>query len=104
MDENWFPVLQTPPFPEYPSGHSVVSGAASVVLTQIFGDNFAFDDTTELAYGLPVRSFKSFAEAAEEASISRLYGGIHFRAALDNGLDQGRKVGGFVAENLKLEN
>ena len=104
MDENWFPVLQTPPFPEYPSGHSVVSGAASVVLTQIFGDNFAFDDTTELAYGLPVRSFKSFDEAAAEAAISRMYGGIHYRAAIENGLEQGKNVGKFVAENLKLKN
>jgi hypothetical protein len=104
MDENWFPVLQTPPFPEYPSGHSVVSGAASVVLTQIFGDNFAFDDTTELAFGLPVRSFKSFDDAAEEAAISRMYGGIHYRAAIENGLEQGKNVGKFVAENLKLEN
>ena len=104
MDENWFPVLQTPPFPEYPSGHSVVSGAASVVLTKLFGDNFAFDDTTELAYGLPVRSFKSFNEAAEEAAISRMYGGIHYRAAIENGLEQGRNVGNFVADNLKLGN
>ncbi len=104
IDENWFPVLQTPPFPEYPSGHSVVSGAASVVLTQIFGDNFAFDDTTELAYGLPVRSFKSFDEAAAEAAISRMYGGIHYRAAIENGLEQGKNVGIFVADNLKLKN
>ncbi len=104
MDENWFPVLQTPPFPEYTSGHSVVSGAASVVLTQIFGDNFAFDDTIELEYGLPVRSFKSFNEAAAEAAISRMYGGIHYRAAIENGLEQGKNVGKFVAENLKLEN
>ncbi|MDZ7613299.1 MAG: hypothetical protein U5K51_05985 [Flavobacteriaceae bacterium] len=73
-------------------------------MTQIFGDNFAFDDTTELSYGLPVRSFKSFNHAAEEAAISRMYGGIHYRAAIENGLEQGRSVGKFVAENLKLEN
>lgn len=104
MDENWFPVLQTPPFPEYPSGHSVVSGAASVVLTKLFGDNFAFDDTVELEYGLPVRSFKSFNEAAAEAAISRMYGGIHYRAAIENGLEQGKNVGKFVADNLNLGN
>ena len=69
MDENWEPILQTPPFPEFSSGHSVVSGATSTVLTEIFGDGFAFDDDTELAYGLPVRSFTSFNQAADEAAI-----------------------------------
>ncbi|WP_299217976.1 vanadium-dependent haloperoxidase [uncultured Aquimarina sp.] len=102
IDENWTPVLQTPPFPEYTSGHSVVSGAASTVLTAIFGDNFAFDDDTELQYGLPVRSFKSFNQAADEAAISRLYGGIHYRAAIDLGLDQGRALGSFVVHKLEM--
>ncbi len=104
LNENWFPVLQTPPFPEYTSGHSVVSGAASVVLTQIFGDNFSFDDDTELVYGLPIRSFDSFYDASGEAAISRLYGGIHYRAAIDNGLVQGKNIGNFVAENLQMTN
>ncbi|MFD1314101.1 vanadium-dependent haloperoxidase [Namhaeicola litoreus] len=104
FDESWIPVLQTPPFPEYTSGHSVVSGAASVILTEIFGDNFAFDDTTELVYGLPVRSFGSFYEASSEAAISRLYGGIHFRAAIDNGLIQGKNLGHFVDNKLQLAN
>jgi len=102
IDENWKPVLQTPPFPEYVSGHSVASGAASVVLTDVFGDNFAFDDDTELAYGLPVRSFPSFSAAAEEAAISRMYGGIHYRAAVEVGVKQGRDLGRFVVESLKM--
>ncbi|WP_405205041.1 vanadium-dependent haloperoxidase [Aquimarina sp. LLG6339-5] len=102
IDENWTPVLQTPPFPEYTSGHSVVSGAASTVLTDIFGDNFSFDDDTELQYGLPVRSFISFNQAADEAAVSRLYGGIHYRAAIDLGLDQGRALGSFVVRKLKM--
>ena len=102
IDENWTPVLQTPPFPEYTSGHSVVSGAASTVLTDIFGDDFAFDDDTELQYGLPIRSFKSFNKAADEAAVSRLYGGIHYRAAIDLGLDQGRNLGKFVVRKLKM--
>jgi len=101
LDENWTPVLQTPPFPEYTSGHSVVSGAASTVLTDIFGDGFAFNDDTELPYGLPMRSFNSFAQAAEEAAISRLYGGIHYRSAIDLGLEQGRNLGHFVLNKLK---
>ena len=102
IDENWEPVLQTPPFPEYTSGHSVVSGAASVVLTDVFGDDFAFNDDTELQYGLPIRSFVSFEQAASEAAISRLYGGIHYRAAIDLGLEQGRKLGSFVVQKLQM--
>lgn len=92
IDETWEPVLQTPPFPEYTSGHSVVSGAASETLTNIFGTNFAFDDTTEVPYGLPIRTFTSFRNAAKEAAVSRLYGGIHYRSAIDLGLLQGQKV------------
>ena len=103
LDEDWAPVLQTPPFPEYTSGHSVVSGAASITLSSIFGDNFSFDDDTELPYGLPVRSFPSFNKAADEAAISRMYGGIHYRAAVEVGLKQGRDLGQFVIDNLKLK-
>ncbi len=103
LDENWRPVLQTPPFPEYVSGHSVVSGAASEVLTAIFGDNFYFEDDTELPYGLPIRSFESFRKAADEAAISRLYGGIHYRAAIDVGIDQGRKLGRYVSGKLEMK-
>jgi len=104
FDENWQPVLQTPPFPEYTSGHSVVSGAAAIVLTDIFGDNFAFDDDTELPYGLPVRSFTSFNQASSEAAISRMYGGIHYRTAVDIGVKQGRDLGKFVVDHLKMAN
>jgi hypothetical protein len=103
IDDAWYPLLQTPPFPEYTSGHSVVSGAASEILTEIFGDNFAFDDTTELPYGLPTRSFSSFRNAAQEAAISRIYGGIHYNAAVENGLTQGISIGNFVINNLKLQ-
>ncbi|WP_350286345.1 vanadium-dependent haloperoxidase [uncultured Croceitalea sp.] len=100
IDDSWEPVLQTPPFPEYTSGHSVVSGAAATALTSIFGDDFAFDDDTEVAYGLPVRSFTSFNAAADEAAISRMYGGIHYRAAVEIGVKQGRDLGQFVVDNL----
>ena len=100
IDENWKPVLQTPPFPEYSSGHSVVSGAASTLLTEIFGNEFSFDDDTEVPYGLPIRSFESFNQAAQEAAISRMYGGIHYRAAIDVGLQQGINVGQTMIETL----
>jgi hypothetical protein len=104
LDENWYPVLQTPPFPEYTSGHSVVSGAASVILTDFFGDNIAFEDDTELPYDLPIRSYRSFIHAAEEAAISRLYGGIHYRKAVDEGLKQGRNLGNYISQKLSLKN
>jgi hypothetical protein len=93
IDPKWEPILITPPFPEYPSGHSTQSGAAATVLTAFFGENFAFTDNTHEKDKLPNRSFSSFWDAAEEAGISRLYGGIHFRAAIDRGLDQGRCIG-----------
>lgn len=104
IDDSWAPVLQTPPFPEYSSGHSVVSGAAAEVLTQIYGEDFQFDDDTETAYGLPVRSFDSFRQASSEAALSRLYGGIHYRAAIDEGLKQGRQLGQYVVKNLNMKN
>jgi len=102
IDDSWEPVLQTPPFPEYTSGHSVVSGAAAIALTDIFGDNFAFDDDTEVAYGLPVRSFTSFNQASNEAALSRMYGGIHYRAAIDVGIKQGRDLGKFIVDKLDM--
>ena len=102
FDDSWKPILQTPPFPEYTSGHSVVSGAASVALASIFGDNFSFDDDTELPYGLPVRHFNSFSQAADEAAISRMYGGIHYRAAIEVGVKQGRDIGEFLVNNLNM--
>ncbi|WP_165748244.1 vanadium-dependent haloperoxidase [Cellulophaga sp. Z1A5H] len=102
IDENWKPVLQTPPFPEYTSGHSVVSGAAATTLTSIFGENFDFEDDSEINFGLPVRHFKSFLQAADEAAISRMYGGIHYRSAVEVGINQGRDLGGFVNKKLTM--
>jgi membrane-associated phospholipid phosphatase len=96
IDPAWQPLLITPPFPEYPSGHSTQSGAAAQVLTQVFGDPFPFTDRTHEEDGLPPRDFAGFWGAAEEAGISRLYGGIHFRAAIERGLEQGACVGDSV--------
>jgi hypothetical protein len=101
IDPTWEPLLQTPPFPEYVSGHSVASAASSVILTHYFGDHFAYRDSVEVSYGLPARSFNSFKEAANEAAISRFYGGIHFMDAITNGLQQGTKVGELVLQKLK---
>jgi hypothetical protein len=95
IDRNWFPLLQTPPFPEYTSGHSVISTTASMILTHLFGDHFAFIDDTEKEFGLPPRKFNSFTNASKEAAISRLYGGIHFRDAIENGVKEGEQIGKF---------
>ncbi|MDZ4392307.1 vanadium-dependent haloperoxidase [Cypionkella sp.] len=96
IDKAWEPMLITPPFAEYPSGHSTQSGAAAVVLTAVFGENFAFDDATHADDGIKPRHFPNFDAAAAEAAASRLYGGIHFRAANENGLRQGAEVGSFI--------
>jgi hypothetical protein len=103
IDPAWRPMLQTPPFPEYTSGHSVVSTASAEILTTIFGDNFLFTDTSEEYFGLPVRTFKSFREAANEAAISRMYGGIHFRDAIEAGQIQGRSLGLFIMQKINNE-
>ena len=102
-DEEWLPLLQTPPFPEYTSGHSVISRAAALTLTDLFGENFDFVDTTEVSYGLPSRSYKSFIDASEEAAISRLYGGIHYMMAITEGVAQGQNVGDFIVKNIQTK-
>ena len=100
IDEDWVPILQTPPFPEYVSGHSTISGSAATILTELYGSRFAFIDSTEVEFGIPSREFNSFNEAADEAAVSRLYGGIHYRLANEIGLAMGRKIGSFVNEKL----
>lgn len=101
VDTKWVPFLQTPPFPEYTSGHSTISAASAEVMTELFGENVAFTDSTEAKFGHGVGQFKSFNEAAEQASISRVYGGIHFRSACDEGLIAGRKIGKLVMQKAK---
>lgn len=102
IDEDWVPLLQTPPFPEYTSGHSVISSASAVALTSLFGENFAFNDSTEIEFGLTARSFTSFTHASEEAAISRMYGGIHYRPAVENGMLEGRALGNYILRKLKM--
>jgi len=93
IDPAWMPLLNTPPFPEYPSGHSVQSGAVATVLTDLFGEEYALVDHTHDARGLAPRTFASFEALAEEAALSRLYGGIHYRRAIELGLVQGECIG-----------
>lgn len=103
VDPEWRPLLQTPAFPEYTCGHSTTSAAAAEVLTKVFGDNFAYTDTTELEFGIDSRSFKSFRHAAEENNLARFYGGIHFHPSCLVSTDYGKKVGELVATRLNMK-
>lgn len=101
IDSNFTTILQTPPFAEYTSGHSVQAGASARILSDIFGYNYAFTDETHKDRtdidGRP-RRFTSFNHMANEAGISRLYGGIHFREAIEDGVLQGSQVGAEIAK------
>jgi membrane-associated phospholipid phosphatase len=98
IDPTWKPFLQTPPFPEFPSGHSTISTTAAIILTHFFGENFAYEDTVEMRYGIDKRPFKSFKLAAKEAAMSRLYGGIHFIDGITAGQKQGQILGDYLVE------
>lgn len=103
LSPDWRPLLQTPAFPEYTCGHSTVSAAAAEALTKAFGDNFAYTDTTELEFGIPSRSFKSFRHAALENNWARFYGGIHFHNSCIVSTEYGIKVGELVVNNLNMK-
>jgi hypothetical protein len=103
VDPEWRPLLQTPPFPEYTCGHSTGSSANAEVLTHVFGDNFAYTDSSELEFGIDSRSFKSFRDAAEENNWARFYGGIHFHNSCIISTEYGRKVGDYVVQKLKFK-
>jgi len=102
IQEGWTPFLPTPPFPDYPSGHSTSSGASSYVLTYLLG-TVAFTDTTHLRIGMAARSFNSFYEAAVECSNSRIYGGIHYRNACENGVIMGQHIGQTIVNRIRLK-
>ncbi len=100
IDKNWDAFLQTPPFPEYTSGHSTITASVATILTKIYGDNIAFQDTSDMRYIGMQRHFNSFLQAADECSVSRLYGGIHYRLSVNVGAECGRKIGTFVMEKI----
>jgi hypothetical protein len=100
IDSTWTPAIQTPPFPEYPSAHSVVSSSSAALLTSMFGE-YAFTDSTQMEFGLGARSFKNFREAANEACMSRLYGGIHFIDGIEKGKMMGNMLGEYHLKHIK---
>lgn len=103
LDANWRPYLQTPAFPEYTCGHSTISASAAEALTSVFGDNFAYTDSSELEFGIKNRSFKSFRAAALENNWARFYGGLHFHNSCIVSNEIGGKVGQLVADRLKMK-
>ena len=103
IDPNWKPFLQTPPFPEYTSGHSIISTAAATVLEHIYGQQTPFRDSTERPWGFADRNFDSPRQAADEAGISRFYGGIHYRPSIFVARDQGMNVGNYVLSKLNMK-
>jgi len=103
FDQNWRPLLQTPAFPEYTCGHSTISSSAAEALTSVYGDNFAYTDSTELEFGIANRSFTSFRAAAEENNWARFYGGIHFHNSCITSTQKGKAVGNWVVDHLKMK-
>ncbi|MBC7903286.1 MAG: vanadium-dependent haloperoxidase [Gemmatimonadaceae bacterium] len=103
IDQNWQPYIQTPPFPSYTSGHSTISAAAAETMTNFFGDKLSFTDTSSLEFGLKSRKLNSFREAAKEAGMSRLYGGIHYSFDNEAGAISGTNVGKIVIARLKMK-
>lgn len=103
IDPNWRPLLQTPAFPEYTCGHSTISSAAAEALTSVYGDNFAYTDSTELEFGIANRNFTSFRQAADENNWARFYGGLHYHNSCITSTTQGRLVGDWVVSHLKMK-
>lgn len=102
VSDVWRPYIQTPPFPSFTSGHATISAAAAEVMTKWFGNNLSFTDTSLLEFGIKSREIKNFREAAKEAAMSRLYGGIHYRFDNDEGNKAGTRLGEFIVEKLKF--
>jgi len=100
LDKDWMPLLQTPPFPEYTSGHSTITASAATVLTKLYRDNLAFEDSSDYKYIGLKRKFTSLSAAAEECSMSRVYGGIHYTISVNVGADMGKQVGGLVVKKV----
>jgi hypothetical protein len=103
IDMNWRPYLQTPAFPEFTCGHSTISSSAAEALTSVFGDNFAYTDSTELEFGIPNRSFSSFRAAAIENNWARFYGGLHFHNSCITSTEIGKNVGQLVVTKLRMK-
>jgi hypothetical protein len=100
FDKDYATIIPTPPFPEYPSGHSVQSGAAVQVLVALLGDTIAFADSTQMDIGHAPRHFENFSAALYDVAVSRIYAGVHYVPGVVDGVTQGRCIGDRVLERL----
>ncbi|TAF46544.1 MAG: phosphatase PAP2 family protein [Sphingobacteriales bacterium] len=103
FDKDWLPYIQTPPFPEYTAGHSTISAAAAETLSSVYGDNFAYTDNSEEAFGIKQRSYTSFRQAAAENILARFYGLIHFEYSCIEGNRCGVRIGNLVVKKLRMK-
>jgi hypothetical protein len=103
IDKNWQSLIETPPHPEFPAAHATLSNAAATGLTNALGNNLSFTDATYADIGVKARNFSSFHAAAEEAGMSRLYGGIHYRFSIEEGLKIGKRTGEASLSQLKFK-
>ena len=103
IDPEWRPFIESPPFPEHTSAHATISASAATILNHTFGDPFEFVDDTEVIFELPARTFSSFYEASDQAAMSRLWGGIHYRQGNEGGRMNGREVGNYVWNKIQLK-
>jgi hypothetical protein len=101
IDSNWRPILETPPFPEYTSAHSVISMTSAQTLNSILGE-VTYVDTVETRWGYPKRTFSSFVRAAIEVSQSRVYGGIHYPMGVEHGIWQGKRLAEHIRKRLRF--
>jgi len=97
IDPAFQTLIPSPPFPEYPSGHSVQSGAAVHVLIALLGDTVPYADSTQMDIGQPARQFANFSAARTEVAMSRVYAGVHYLPAVADGLTQGACIGKHVS-------
>ena len=98
FDPNWLPFIPTPPHPEYPAAHAMVTGAVMQAAARVLGDNVAFTDHSYDFRGFPSRAYNSLFAAGEEAGISRLYGGIHYLPSINTGLAQAKEIGNKIGD------
>jgi hypothetical protein len=101
IDPAWLPFIATPPHPEYPAAHAFITGSVMQAVTEVLGDNVAITDHTYDFRGWTSRPYGSLFKAAEEAGISRLYGGIHYLTSINIGLSLAHELGSRVG-NIKL--
>jgi hypothetical protein len=100
---SWSPLFNTPPFPDFPSGHSTIAGAFAEILKSLFGNNYHFTDHTYDHLGMSPRTYRSFDELVKEVSDSRVYAGIHYRYSCEKGSEQGKKIAANILRTLKFK-